>query len=195
MSRHKRNEPIEKIRIPLEQIKYEPAKIRERLKKIQKKRAIVNKGLSAVSFVLIIAAIVLLVLFFIDGNSVTIDNERILLNLKSLFDRNSEIIAAHTKANFMSIKNIAVGTFVSLIAQNFQYFGTGIKEVSTRLAINIFPEQSLNRLLECLVTNSAVIGIGFKQLISNIQNNFSPLSQGFHELLSVIGEKLQQIRK
>lgn len=63
MFEHERNEN-KQAGMPLEQIKYDPAKIKERIKKIKKRRAIINNSLTAVSFVLIGAAIVLLILFF-----------------------------------------------------------------------------------------------------------------------------------
>ena len=83
MVRHERDEQNKQAGMPLEQIKYDPAKIKERIKKIKKRRAIINNSLTAVSFVLIVAAIVLLILFFVSGNDVTIDKKRILENLQA----------------------------------------------------------------------------------------------------------------
>lgn len=61
MTEYKRNKQEKQARIPFEQIKYDPSKIKERLKK---KRAIVNNSLTVVSFALVIDAIVLLVWYF-----------------------------------------------------------------------------------------------------------------------------------
>lgn len=40
MIKHKRNEIKKQVEIPVEQIKYDPVKVKERLNKIKKKRAI-----------------------------------------------------------------------------------------------------------------------------------------------------------
>lgn len=195
MDKHKRNEQKKQIDIPLEQIKYDPAKISERIKKIKKKRAIVNNSLTGVSFVLVIAAIVLLALFFIDGNAVNINHERILVNLQALYNRKGKMIAAHTKANVSSVKDIAVTTFFSLIIPNFLYLGSGIKEFGNRIGANIYPEQSLKQLWGCIAANGTRIVNGCKQLCSVIQENFSPISQGFVLLFEKVGEKILQIQK
>ena len=64
MKKKKKNDQNTKIVIPIEQIQYDPVKIKERINKIKRKRILVNNSLTAGSIVLIIMAIVLLVLFF-----------------------------------------------------------------------------------------------------------------------------------
>ncbi len=118
MIRHKRNEQKTQTGMPLEQIKYDPAKIKERLKKIKKRRTIINNSLTAVSFVLIGAAVVLLILFFVSGNDMNLDKKRILENLQGLYIRNGKMIVAHSKTNLLSLKETAVITFSSLIVPN-----------------------------------------------------------------------------
>lgn len=194
MVRHKRSELNKQAGIPLEQIKYDPALIRERLKKIKKKRAIVNNSLTAVSFVLVIAAIVLLVLYFVSGNAVNFNEERILVNLQGLFIKNRKIIAANARTNLISLKGVAVTTFFSLILPNFLYLSTGINEFIDRMGTNIYLKQGIKHLRECIVTNGAAIGNCFQQLISDIQKNFAPISHGFQKIVVEIWAKIQQIR-
>lgn len=188
MIKNKRNE------IPDEQIKYDPVKVKERLNKIKKKRAIINNGLTAVSFGLLIVAAVLLVLFLRTGDSMKIETHRVFENLKYLCYRNSEIIVEHSKVNFLSMKEIAVSTFFALIIPNCLFFDTGLKELISRIDTNIYPEQSIKQLWGCIVANGLAIMAGCQQLISNIQKNLYPISQGFQKFSSEIGEKIQQIR-
>lgn len=176
MFEHERNEN-KQAGMPLEQIKYDPAKIKERIKKIKKRRAIINNSLTAVSFVLIGAAIVLLILFFASGNNITIDKKRILENLQALYTKNGKMIATHSKANLLLLKETAVITFSSLIVPNLLYLGTGMKEFIDRMSVNINPEKGIKHLWDCIVFNCEAIG------------------NGFQEILTQIGEKIEQIRK
>lgn len=182
------------VEIPVEQIKYDPVKVKERINKIKSKRAIINKSLSVVFFGLIIVAAVLLVLFLLICDSVQIEVDRIFENLKYLCYRNSEIIVAHLKVNFLSIKEIAVSTFFIFIIPNCLFFDTGLKELISRIVTNIYLEQSIKQLWSCIVANGLVIMAGCQQSISNILKNLSPISQGFQKFSSEIGEKIQQIR-
>lgn len=195
MVRHERDEQNKQAGMPLEQIKYDPAKIKERIKKIKKRRAIINNSLTAVSFVLIGAAIALLILFFVSGNDITIDKKRILENLQALYTKNGKMIAAHSKANLLLLKETAVITFSSLIVPNLLYLGTGMKECIDRMSVNINPEKGIKHLWDCIVFNCVAIGNGFQQIVSTLQRNFSPILHGFQEILTQIGEKIEQIRK
>lgn len=194
MIKYKRNEIKKQVEIPVEQIKYDPVKVKERLNKINKKRAIINNSLTAVSFGLLIVAAVLLVLFLLTGDSMQIETDRIVENLKYLCCRNSELIVAHSKVNFLSMKEIAVSTFFTLIIPNCLFFDTGLKELISRIGTNIYPEQNIKQLWSCIVANGLAIMAGCQQLISNILKKLSPISQGFQKFSSEIGEKIQQIR-
>lgn len=195
MVRHERDEQNKQAGMPLEQIKYDPAKIKERIKKIKKRRAIINNSLTAVSFVLIGVAIVLLILFFVSGNDITIDKKRILENLQALYTKNGKMIAAHSKANLLLLKEPAIITFSSLIVPNLLYLGTGMKECIDRMSVNINPEKGIKHLWDYIVFNCVAIGNGFQQIVSTLQRNFSPIPHGFQEILTQIGEKIEQIRK
>lgn len=196
MTEHKRNKQEKQTRMPFEQIKYDPSKIKERLKKLKKKRVIVNNSLTVVSFALVIDAIVLLVWYFINENAVNFNEDRILENLQGLYMRSSKIIAANSKTNLISLKETAATTFFSLMVPNFLYWGSGIKEFIERISANIYTEHDIKHLWDCIVINSASIGNAFQRFVSDIQKNFSPvLSRGFQEILAEIGEKIQQIRK
>ena len=194
MVEHERNEN-KQAGMPLEQIKYDPAKIKERIKKIKKRRAIINNSLTAVSFVLIGAAVVLLILFFVSRNDVTIDKKRILENLQALYTKSGKMIAVHLKANLLLLKETAIITFSSLIVPNLLYLGTGMKEFIDRMSVNINPEKGIKHLLDCIVFNCEAIGNGFQQIVSTLQRNFSSIPHGFQEILTQIGEKIEQIRK
>lgn len=194
MVEHERNEN-KQAEMPLEQIKYDPAKIKERIKKIKKRRAIINNSLTAVSFVLIGAAVVLLILFFVSGNDVTIDKKRILENLQALYTKSGKMIAVHSKANLLLLKETVVITFSSLIVPNLLYLGTGMKEFIDRMSVNINLEKGIKHLLDCIVFNCEAIGNGFQQIVSTLQRNFSSIPHGFQEILTHIGEKIEQIRK
>lgn len=194
MVEHERNEN-KQAGMPLEQIKYDPTKIKDRLKRIKKRRTIINNSLTAVSFVLIGAAIVLLILFFVSGNDITIDKRRILENLQALYTKNGKMIAVHSKANLLLLKETAVITFSSLIVPNLLYLGTGMKEFIDRISVNINLEKGIKHLWDYIVFNCKAIGNGFRQIVSTLQRNFAPIQHGFQEILTQIGEIIEQIRK
>ncbi|MBS6682383.1 MAG: hypothetical protein KH290_13420 [Roseburia sp.] len=195
MIRHKRNEIKKQVEIPVYQIKYDPVKVKERLNKIKKKRTIINSSLTAVPFGLLIGATVLFLLFLLIGDSAQVETDRIFKNLKYLCYRNREIIVAHSKANFLSVKKIAISTFFVLIIPNCLVFYTGLKELIGRTGTNIYLEYSIKQLWSCVAVNGLAIWAGCKQLISNILKNFLSISQGIQRFFYETGEKIQQIRK
>lgn len=87
------------------------------------------------------------------------------------------MIATHSKANLLLLKETAVITFSSLIVPNLLYLGTGMKEFIDRMSVNINPEKDIKHLWDCIVFNCEAIG------------------NGFQEILTQIGEKIEQIRK
>lgn len=195
MIRHKRNEIKKQVEIPVDQIKYDPVKVKERLNKIKKKRTIINSSLTAVPFGLLIGATVLFLLFLLIGDSAQVETDIIFKNLKYLCYRNREIIVAHSKANFLSVKKIAISTFFVLIIPNCLVFYTGLKELIGRTGTNIYLEHSIKQLWSCVAVNGLAIWAGCKQLISNILKNFLSISQGIQRFFYETGEKIQQIRK
>lgn len=189
MAKHKRNEIQKQTGIPVEQIKYDPVEIKAHLNSIKKKRAIINNSLTAVTFVLLIAAIVLMILFFLTGNVVHIDESRILGNIKGLFNQNSKIIAVHSKENLLSMCEAVTYTFFALIMPNIMYFGIGMRKLIDKIALNSYPKQSVNQLISSFVANVQFILTGCQHIIKVISDNFSTVSRGFQELLAEIGQK------
>lgn len=194
MKKLKRNDQKNKIGIPLEQIQYDPVKIKERINKINRKRIFINNSLTAVSCVLIIIAIVFLTLFFLNGNIVHVESDRILGNLKEIYQHNGKIIAEHTLTNFSSIKGVAAATLFVSVIPNFLYLSTGIKELAGRIGVNIYPEQSAIQLFVHIKENVQPAIKGCQHLYNAISDNFVPISKGFKEIITDIVEKIQQLR-
>lgn len=70
-----------------------------------------------------------------------------------------------------------------------------MKECIDRMSVNINPEKGIKHLWDCIVFNCVAIGNGFQQIVLTLQRNFSPIPHGFQEILTQIGEKIEQIRK
>ena len=194
MKKKKKNDQNTKIVIPIEQIQYDPVKIKERINKIKRKRILVNNSLTAGSIVLIIMAIVLLVLFFLKGNTVHVETGRILGNLKVIYQRSGKLIAEHTLTNFSSIRGAAAATLFASVIPNFLYLSTGIKEMAGRIVANIYPEQSAIQLFVYIKENVQPAIKGCQHLYNAIGDNFVPISKGFKEIITDIVEKIQQLR-
>lgn len=191
MKKQKTNNQKNKIEIPLEQIKYDPVKIKERINKIKRKRILINNSLTAVSLVLIIMAIVLLVLFLINGNTVYVESDRILENLKEIYRRNGKVIVEHTIASFSSIKETAVVTLFASIIPNFLCLSTGIKNLIGRIGTNIYTEQSTIQLFVYIKENVQPAIKGCQHLYNTISDNFVSMLQRFKEIITDIVEKIQ----
>lgn len=194
MKNQKKNDQNNKIGIPIEQIQYDPVKIKERINKIKRKRIFINNSLTAVSFLLIIMAVVLLALFFLNGNTVHVESERILGNLKEIYQRNGKEIAEHTLTNFTSIKGVAAATLFASVIPNFLYLSTGIKELASRIGANIYPEQSAIQLFAHNKENVQPAIKGCQHLYNAIGDNFVPVAKGVKEIITDIVEKIQQLR-
>ena len=195
MRKARRNEEKKWNGMPLEQLEYDLVKVNRQLEKQKKAVDIRNKSISAAFFVLVGLALLLLVLFFISGDSISIDWKRILGNLQNLYLGNLTMVMEHLKINVLSLKETAVITISSFLLPNFLYLGVGIKKILDRIGINGNDGQSIKQLWKNIAFNIIIVWDGIQQGISTVKQNFLSIFGDVLNMMVEIKEKLQAIRK
>lgn len=175
--------------IPAEQIKYDFGIIQKHFDKKKRYRQIVSNSITAVSFVFVIAAIVLFVLFFWTGNSVFYDGSRIMENIQELFFRGSSQILVNLKFNLLSLYETIIYTVSVLIIPNFLYLGIGVKLFIGK-AVEIFSSQKgFTHLFETFEPKVKLFLDGLQQLFTTLKDNFSVIIQVMKKISNEMVQK------